>query len=281
MTGDGPDPTHDPTFYLGCAAHYLAGRPPYAREMRATLYEALALEGSGTLLDVGCGPGVVAVELAPAFGTVIGLDPDPDMLAAAEAHAAESGVANASWLLGTADRVEEFAPDSLRTVTFGQSFHWTQREEVAELVYDRLEPGGSMVVVSHDHVTPEVPPGPGDPIIPHDEVKAIITAYLGEERRAGQGIVRLWPDRYEDAIARTRFGEPRAVSVPRRRDITRDIDGVISGFLSMSFAAPHLFGDSLDAFVADVRALLEPLTPTGRFWDWPGDTSLIIATKPA
>lgn len=85
--------------------------------------------------------------------------------------------------------------------------------------------------------------------------------------------------RYEDALARTRFGHARTVHAPGREDLTRDVDGVISGYLSMSYAAPHLFGDRLDSFVTAMRSLLNTRTTTGRFWDWPSDTAIIIATK--
>jgi hypothetical protein len=56
---------------------------------------------------------------------------------------------------------------------------------------------------------------------------------------------------------------------------------VISGYLSMSYAAPHRFGDRLGNFVEAMRALLGDRTTTGQFWDWPGDTAIIIAMKPA
>ena len=71
------------------------------------------------------------------------------------------------------------------------------------------------------------------------------------------------------------------VLAPGRPDITRDVDGVISGYLSMSYAAPHLFGDRLHEFVTELRELLERSTTTGLFWDWPGDTALIVARKPS
>jgi hypothetical protein len=32
-------------------------------------------------------------------------------------------------------------------------------------------------------------------------------------------------------------------------------------------------------FVADLGTLLEQRSPTGRFWDWPGDTEILIATR--
>ena len=87
-------------------------------------------------------------------------------------------------------------------------------------------------------------------------------------------------DRYEDVLTRTKFGHARTVHAPGRHDITRDVDGVISGYLSTAYAAPHRFGDRLEDFVAEARRLLEARTPTGRFSDWPGDTAIIIATKP-
>lgn len=61
----------------------------------------------------------------------------------------------------------------------------------------------------------------------------------------------------------------------------RDVDEVISGYLSMSYAAPHLFADRLDDFVSDVRSLLVDRSPAGTYWDWPGDTALVVAKRPA
>ena len=57
----------------------------------------------------------------------------------------------------------------------------------------------------------------------------------------------------------------------------RRTDEVVSNYLSMSYAAPHLFGADLDAFVADLRRLLADASPAGTFWDWPGHTSVILA----
>jgi hypothetical protein len=80
---------------------------------------------------------------------------------------------------------------------------------------------------------------------------------------------------------RTRYGAPTSVFAPGIPDLVRDSESVLSGYLSMSFAAPHLFGERLDDFAAEVRELLTSRSPEGVFWDWPGDTEVLLARKPA
>ncbi len=271
---------YDPTIYRGSAAYYARGRPPYSRELVATLTEEAGLDGSGRLLDVGCGPGVLTVELAPSFDEAIGLDPDADMLTEGARRAHEAGVDNIRWVEAVAEAIPTLGLGPCKLVTFGQSFQWTDRERVAEAVYDLLEPGGSLALVVHTVEGRPEPEGPGYPPIPHDEIRKLILRYLGPRRRAGQGFRNDPPDRYEDALARTRFGRPRVVFARGRPDIVRDVDGVLAGYLSTSFAAPHLFGDRLGEFEADVRALLTERSPSGLFWDWPGDTEVLVSSRP-
>jgi SAM-dependent methyltransferase len=271
---------YDPTLYRGAAKFYAPGRPPYSRSLAPTLEAELGLDGSGRLLDAGCGPGILAIELAGSFDEAVGLDPDAEMLAEAARLARDAGVENVRWVRAVAEDIPELDVGTFRLVTFGQSFQWTDRERVAEAVYDTLEPGGALALITHAHEGRPQPRGPGFPEIPHDEIHALIRRYLGPRRRAGQGIRTEPPERYEDALIRTRFGAPRSVFAAGRPDIVQDIDGVVANFSSMSFAAPHLFGDRRDAFEADFRALLAARSPTGRFWDWPGDTEILLARKP-
>jgi len=51
----------------------------------------LGLDGTGRLLDVGCGPGSLTVVLAPLFASATGLDADPQMIAEARRIAADAG----------------------------------------------------------------------------------------------------------------------------------------------------------------------------------------------
>jgi SAM-dependent methyltransferase len=273
-------PQYDPMLYKGSAAYYLRGRPPYSRALRDTVAVECGLDGTGRLLDVGCGPGVLTVELAPTVDEALGLDPDVDMLAEAARHADRARVSNVQWVQARAEQISDLDLGSFRLVTFGQSFHRTHREQVAEAVYDLLEPGGSIVLVAHTVEGRAEPPGPGHPKIPHQAIRSLIDEYLGRRQRSGRGFADPPTDRWEDALGRTRFGPCRQIFAPARSDIVQDVEGVLANYLSMSFAAPHLFGDRLDLFKADARQVLARCSPSGLFWDWPGDTEIVIADKP-
>ncbi len=272
---------YDPTQFAGAARHYRRGRPPYSAHLAEVVERELALDGTGRLLDVGSGPGTVGMELAPLFEHVTLLEPDPDMLREARARAEAEHVRSADFVCATAEDLPRLGLPPMRVVTFGQSFHRVNRVEVAEAVHGLLEPGGSLVLISHDVAAGPAPsPPPGATPIPHEEIDEVVRAHLGPERRSGSRPASSYPDeRFERTVARTSFGTSRTVHAPGRPDIVRDVDGVIAGYLSMSTSAPHLFGSRLDAFVADLRALLESRSPGGRFWDWPGDTEIVIATR--
>lgn len=72
---------------------------PYVREFLARL----DLSGCSTLLDVGCGPGTIALSAAPRLTRVYGLDHSPSMLSAFAANARARGVTTATPILRSWD----------------------------------------------------------------------------------------------------------------------------------------------------------------------------------
>jgi len=270
---------YDPTIFEGSAAHYRSGRPPYSPQLEAVLTEVLGLDGSGRLLDGGCGPGILTLRLAHLFEEAVGLDPDAAMLAEGRRAAGELGITNVHWVRALAEELPEAAPGPYRLVTFGQSMHWTDEARVDEAVYDMLEPGGALAMVVHTVEGRPVPPSPGPPPIPHAEIESLVQRYLGPDRRAGQSAAPVRTHRFEDVLVRTRFGAPESIFVPGIPDLVRDTESVVSGYFSFSWSAPHLFGDRVEDFAADLRELLASRSPDGVFWDWPGDTEVILARK--
>src|SRR5262245_47813750 len=66
-----------PRRFQSAAQHYLAGRPPYAERLIALVAERCRLRGTDRLLDLGCGPGQIAIAFAPLVGAVVAIDPEP------------------------------------------------------------------------------------------------------------------------------------------------------------------------------------------------------------
>jgi hypothetical protein len=182
---------------------------------------------------------------------------------------------------GVAEDIPALGVGPCRVITFGQSFHRVRRLEAAGAAYDLLEPGGSLVLISHEGGGRPRPVGPGYPSIPHDSVKELVISYLGEGTRH---YLATWnegqPARFEDTLSQSRFAGSRTIYAPGRPDLVRDIDTVVADCFSRSYCAPRLFGDRRSAFEADLRRLLYERSPVGLFWDWPGDTELVIATRP-
>jgi SAM-dependent methyltransferase len=246
----------DPTLFAGSAHYYARGRVAYPPALADTLRDELDLDESKRLLDIGCGPGSLTLLLAPLVGEAVGIDADADMIREAQAHAPP----NARFLRLRAEEL----PGGLGTfhaVTFAQSLHWLDQDLVARLAYDLLEPGGK--VASTGASTDR---GEGD--VPHEEIAALVRSYLGPVRRAGQSLLPEGTAAIDwDAFPRAGFSQPRHLDVPGDREELRTADDVVAAVFSRSFSAPHLFGDRLEEFERELRALLNDAPFHERFGD--------------
>src|SRR5690349_5381937 len=71
-------------------ALYEALRPPYPPAFFRRVAEQLGLRGDQARIDVGTGPGLLALGFAPYVGGIVGVDPEPAMVAAARTAAAQA-----------------------------------------------------------------------------------------------------------------------------------------------------------------------------------------------
>jgi SAM-dependent methyltransferase len=270
----------DGSLYAGSAAYYATGRLPYPQAMAEALAAELGLDGQGRLLDVGCGPGSLALLLAPLFEQVVGVDADREMIEAARREAAGRGVVNAEWVVSRAERL----PAELgrfRVATFAQSFHWMDRPHVVQVVSDMIEPAGAWVHVNattHRGVEEEQRPEPSPP---REQIGELVRRYLGPDRRAGRQTLPEGTAKDEEAVMRAAgYPEPRRVMVPRGEVFSRGEDDIVASVYSLSWAAPHVFGARRAAFEADLRELLRRSSPAGRFYERARDIELVIWRRP-
>jgi SAM-dependent methyltransferase len=259
----------DPTLYEGSAEFYARGRMPYPQALADVLRDELGLDGTGRLLDVGCGPGKLTVVLAPLFAEVIGIDADAAMVA----EATQRAPANATF---RQLRAEELPADlgMFHVIAFAQSFHWMQQMEVATIVRTMLQRGGAFV--SLGATTHE-----GDGSVPREAMKELVRSYLGPTRRAGQSAIMdegpVW--NAPAALHAAGFGEPREVHVPAGQIYERSEDDIVASVFSQSWSAPHLFGERLGEFERDLRALLREHAPADGYRERLRDETVLIARR--
>ncbi|GAA2586144.1 MULTISPECIES: class I SAM-dependent methyltransferase [Streptomyces] len=256
----------DETLFSGAAAFYRRGRLPYAPRLADVLAEALHLDGRGRLIDLGCGPGTVALELVGLFDEVVGVDPDAGMLTEAARGAAELDVTGkVRWVRARAEELP-CGLGGFTVATLAQSFHWMDRERVAAAVREMLRPGGALVHISDLKGERRTVDGLPYPAVPQAAIEELVRRWLGPVRRAGRGVLPHGTPSGEDAVlAAAGFAGPHRHVVPGGQALVRTCDDVVAGVFSMSFSAPHLFGAGLAGFEAELRRLLAEVSPSGRF----------------
>ena len=68
----------EPCRFTAAAKHYLAGRPAYAKGLISWVVKDLRLGEKDAVMDLGCGPGTLAMLFAPFVGSVLAIDPCPE-----------------------------------------------------------------------------------------------------------------------------------------------------------------------------------------------------------
>ncbi len=267
--------------FRSAAPYYARGRLPYAASLADTLAGALALDGRGRLLDIGCGPGILALQLAHLFDEVVGLDIEPEMLAEADRSSQGQRVTRAHWLRAQAEDLP-FAFSIFRLATFGRSLHWMDHKRLAPAVFEVLEPGGALVVLfearlgstSIDRVTSPT-------LVPRDAIQELLQRYLGASlAQSGHDARFAILQDVPPILARAGFSGPKELRAESRELLVRTADDIVAAYYSRSSSAPALFGNRLTAFEADLRRLLAEASPSGLFSEQITDTQVLAWCKP-
>ncbi len=126
------------------AEFYEQYRPPYPAEFFRTVADRLNLDKRHALIDLGTGPAPLALGFAPYVGRVVGVDPEPAMLAAAHAAAARAGV-DVTFIEGKA---EDLPADigSFDLVTIGRALHWMDHKALGPALARLVAPGGAILI---------------------------------------------------------------------------------------------------------------------------------------
>ncbi|HEX4447252.1 MAG TPA: class I SAM-dependent methyltransferase [Polyangiaceae bacterium] len=239
-----PERQYDPDRFKDASRYYTSGRPPYPRLLARRVATLVGLSAEDQVLDLGTGPGFLAIDFAPLAKTVVGVDPSSDMLVEAARNASEAGVtielmAGSSYDLGP--HLGHF-----KLVTIGRAFHWMDREATLKALDPLIEPGGAVALLRT--AQPEVPANAWNA-----EFRAVIDRHTGDDAAAR------WREATRDqeaVLLRSAFDHLERVAVfeKRRTPIARFVDRA----LSFSTAWRGVAGSPEAALPAEIRRVMAP-----------------------
>ena len=241
--------------HKGAASYYSRFRPPYPPALARVLRDRVGLDGNGRLLDLGCGPGSVAIPLAPLFDEAVAVDPEPDMLEEGRAAAARAGITNIRWIRGSSEDLSSSLGNFL-LATLGESFHWMDRQRTLDALYELISDRGGIAIVGRGLPLPLPPMTPW-----RAAVAGVIRSYVGDRPLP-------WdhqpppPDQLHHAfIRRSRF--TGLVKYQEEFDVEWTVQSLIGNLYSMSFCNRDRLGERAPAFERDLENAILEVEPSG------------------
>jgi len=206
-----------PERFTIASRYYTTGRPTYPRLLSRRVADLVGLSG-GNVLDLGTGPGFLAIDFAPLAKAVTAVDPSPEMLAAAVRNAEQAGV-RIQFVKGSS---YELGPQlgRFKLVTIGRAFHWMDRAPTLEALDRLVDAGGAVALFAESY--PDVPANAW-----RQEFQAIIDSYSTEDPARPQ--IRAAPQ-HEAVLLSSPFDHLERISVlePRRTPVERFVDRALS-----------------------------------------------------
>ncbi|ASC74015.1 Putative MerR-family transcriptional regulator [Halomicronema hongdechloris C2206] len=234
------------------AEDYARYRPGYPEDAIASILAGLGDPSRLQIADIGAGTGISSRLLAATGATVIAVEPNQAMAAAAEPHPRvrfRQGQAEATGL----------DHDAVGLVTCCQSFHWCEPMPALDEFSRILQPGGRLALMWNDWEL-------SDPLTAAYRQLVQIAAdreFINHYYRHGLEALRRHP----------RFAPVRHLSMTYPQPLT--LAALIGRSLSASYMPKQ--GPAYEQFLEDVTALYERWTEAGAALTLVYQTNLYLA----
>ncbi len=233
------------------AAYYDRFRPPYPSEALEHVAKVFALGEGVRVLDLGCGPGTIAIPLSRSGAEITAVDPDENMLNEGRRLAAMRAAGKINWVHGRAEdvlcRLGRF-----RLVTFGQSLHWMDRDLVLRGLPSVIDDDGGLAIVdmgarSHESWAIIVAP--------------VVASYFGQRPRHP----RKHPEMQHEPRLRRSTHFSRYTVREFQAEFSRDFESVIGCIYSAVSAPRSELGEKARMFETELFQTLAKVNPSGVF----------------
>ena len=241
--------------FRGAAGFYADHRYRISRQFAALVAARLGLDGSGRLLDLGCGPGILAERFAPYVREVVAADPEPDMLTEGRRRTLAAGITNIRYARASSTDLSAVSAGApFRVVTIGQAFHWMRPQDAAlGQLATVVEPAGAVVLIKPDVV--------GDPPLWQQRVNALVDEFLAGTPSGDHPSGR--HDPFDELLRRSAFRVVEELSMEYDLIEQPSLVGALGPRYSISWVADRLGGRraELEALARERFAWIDELPP--------------------
>jgi ubiquinone/menaquinone biosynthesis C-methylase UbiE len=230
----------------------LAVQARAALAMELAYFMKLGLPTDATLVDIGCGPGLLSAELARLApqGRVIGVDADPKLLDLARARCAEQGLGHAEFVQAWADDTP--LPSGGADLSYARFLfqHLPKPIDAMKEMVRIVRPGGQVMIVDTDDGGLVVDP----PVEGLDRL--IAGSHAGQAARGGDRHIGRKLRRYMHAAG---LVDIKLEIVPFTSDMVgmQIFADICLGFKSQVVPPEHMSPEDVQATLARVHALAD------------------------
>ncbi|WP_298885183.1 class I SAM-dependent methyltransferase [uncultured Bradyrhizobium sp.] len=236
--------------FASTASLYEHLRPPYPREFFRTVAEQLDLTRKSSLIDLGTGPGLLALGFGPYVGRVVGVDPEPAMLDAA--RLAASG-RHLTLIEGKAETLP-LGIGTFDIVTIGRALHWMDREATLARLEELVARDGAILICASFSVTD----GRNPWLDRYNEIRRRWSPEkLWEEAGKGARTHRNLAEFFRGSA----FAPTELVAVETSHAVS--VQDLTQRVLTYSSSSPEALGDNVEAALRDAETHLASFARDG------------------
>lgn len=258
----------EPRRFRANVPYYSRFRLGYPETLIARVCAATGTRAGHRVMDLGCGPGLLAIPFARAGMSVLAIDPEPDMLSALVAEARDARVCIDAREGSSFQMPHDIGRSRLTVI--GRAFHWMDRSDTLNMLDGIIEPGGAVVLFHDEH--PHTAENRWRQTL-HEISNTYGRAHSPHVREAESAEYRT----HESILLDSVFSAVERVGVFVRRTLT--LDDIVGLALSLSSSSPEKLGDRIADFKRDLRLALEKLSADGRFTEI-AELAAVIARRP-